>query len=258
MRFEDLDFEEVSLGEEKLKIEKQTRKLIQKVLDQQTLKHLEKLSKDLQLENIYGSIAEGKESVVFLAKATNGDYLAIKVYRIDTFPIKKLRAYIAGDPRFDVPASRTKFVFVWVRKEFANLRRAFEHGVFVPRPVKHIKNVLAMELIGEDGIPDPKLLEAELEDPKETLELIIQNYINLYNGAKLVHADLSEYNILIHQRKLPFFIDMSQAVLRGHPMASEWLHRDIENVLNFFSSKYGINLDLEETLRRITGEENVR
>ena len=258
MKFEDLEFEDLSLGEEKLKVEKQTRKLIQKVLDQQTMKHLEKLSKDLSLEHVYGSVAEGKESVVFLARTTSGDYLAIKVYRIDTFPIKKLRAYIAGDPRFDVPGSRTKFVFVWVRKEFANLRRAFEHGVFVPRPIKYLKNVLAMELIGENGVPDPKLLEAELEDPRETLELIIQNYINLYQGAKLVHADLSEYNILVHQRRLPFFIDMSQAVLRGHPNAEAWLRRDVENVLNFFSSRYGIDLDLDATLRRITGEEDVR
>jgi len=248
----DFEFEELELGEEKIRIEKQTRKLFQKVIDHYTLKHLEKLSKKLGIREIYGSIGEGKESVVFLAKSDK-DYFAVKVYRIETFPIKKLRMYIEGDPRFDVPENRNRFVFTWVRKEFANLRRSYEHGVLVPKPVEYEHNVLVTGLIGEEGRPAPKLLEVRLEQPEQFFQLVLDNYKRLYQRAKLVHADLSEYNILVHEQ-LPYFIDLSQAVLRTHPLAEQWLQRDLENIVNYFTSEYRLNIDLDKVIEEVKGE----
>ena len=55
----------------------------------------------------------------------------------------------------------------------------------------------------------------------------------LYQVCSLVHADLSEYNILYHNRQL-YIIDVSQSVEHDHPRALEFLRMDIKNVGDFF------------------------
>ncbi|KAG8694068.1 protein kinase rio1 [Ceratobasidium sp. 395] len=49
----------------------------------------------------------------------------------------------------------------------------------------------------------------------------------------LVHADLSEYNILYHDAHL-YIIDVSQSVEHDHPSAFDFLRNDIQNVEAFF------------------------
>lgn len=56
----------------------------------------------------------------------------------------------------------------------------------------------------------------------------------MYQQCKLIHADLSEYNMLWHEDKL-WFIDVSQSVEPFHPHALEFLYRDCTNVVEFFS-----------------------
>ena len=60
----------------------------------------------------------------------------------------------------------------------------------------------------------------------------------MYHDCKLVHADLSEYNILYHQQQL-WIIDVSQSVEHDHPAAFEFLRKDLKNVGDFFGS-YGV------------------
>jgi RIO kinase 1 len=54
--------------------------------------------------------------------------------------------------------------------------------------------------------------------------------------ARLVHADLSEYNVLIQEEK-PVIIDVGQAVLQNHPKAKSFFDRDLRNLSNYFSKK---------------------
>ena len=76
----------------------------------------------------------------------------------------------------------------------------------------------------------------------------------LYHCARLIHADLSEYNILVcpswqvsHEHLVApdertesdetlqiVLIDFGMAVEIGHPSASTWLKRDISTVRDFF------------------------
>jgi RIO kinase 1 len=51
-----------------------------------------------------------------------------------------------------------------------------------------------------------------------------------------VHADLSEYNLLWHDDKV-YIIDVGQAVEWDHPMALDFLRRDLGVVIDFFSKK---------------------
>lgn len=60
----------------------------------------------------------------------------------------------------------------------------------------------------------------------------------MYHTCKLVHADLSEYNILYHAGAL-YIIDVSQSVEHDHPAAYDFLRKDLQNVEEFFG-RYGV------------------
>ena len=68
----------------------------------------------------------------------------------------------------------------------------------------------------------------------------------LYQNAKLVHGDLSEFNILYHNQK-PYYIDISQAVSIEHPKSEKYLVRDIKNIFKYFEN-FNINLPDPEEL----------
>lgn len=53
----------------------------------------------------------------------------------------------------------------------------------------------------------------------------------LYGKANLIHADLSEYNILWYNDKC-YIIDLSQSVEPQHPNAFYFLMRDCNNIIN--------------------------
>jgi len=80
---------------------------------------------------------------------------------------------------------------------------------------------------------------------------IIDNMKTLYCKAKIVHADLSEYNIMVWRRD-PVFFDFGQAVLRSHPNADFFLERDVRNIVSFFR-KRGVDVEAKSVLARILG-----
>ena len=56
----------------------------------------------------------------------------------------------------------------------------------------------------------------------------------MFHKCHLVHADLSEYNMLWHDGHI-YFIDLGQSVEPWHPNGLEFLFRDCCNVCNFFN-----------------------
>lgn len=226
------------------------------MLDLRTLRTLYKLSKKY-IKALGGVISTGKEANVFYA---DGIYegkvvpMAVKTYRIETSSFDDLDEYIFGDKRFDYRISPKDKIFLWTEKEFRNLERAYEAGVRVPKPYAYMKNVLLMEFIGENEIPAPTLVEIRKElvelDVEGIFSDILDNIKRLYSKAELVHADLSEYNIMLLDK--PVIIDMGQAVLRDHPKAMEFLKRDIKNLVRFFR-KFGVKEDEEQIYEEIVG-----
>ncbi len=237
------------------------RKIYEEVLDGRTLKVLYKLSAKGYIKALGGVVSTGKEANVFYADGViDGEErpVAVKIYRIETSEFYKMDEYLFGDKRFDMRRiSKKDLIFTWVEKEFRNLERAFDSGVNVPEPFVYMKNVLIMEFLGEDEKAAPTLVElgrslAELTDVEEFFWKVVENLKKLYRDAELVHADVSEYNIMFY-REEPYLIDMGQAVLIDHPYANTYLERDVKNLLRFFS-KFGIKLSVEELLSEIRGE----
>jgi len=105
----------------------------------------------------------------------------------------------------------------------------------IPCPILLRTYVLVMRFLGKDGCTAPKLKEAKLDEKKmrETYFQIILIMRTMYHKCRLVHADLSEYNILYWKGKL-WIIDVSQSVEHDHPYALEFLRKDSTNITNFF------------------------
>jgi len=261
------DIRQIDAYLDKLRIrekDSEERKIYAEVLDLRTLKALYKLSAKGIIRAMGGVISTGKEANVFYA---DGFYegeeipIAIKIYRFETSEFHKMEDYLFGDKRFDMRrVSRKDLIFLWVEKEYRNLLRAYEADVNVPRPLTYFRNIIIMEFLGEDE-NDPKaaptLIEfggalPEYADVEELFEKVVKNMAALYRKAELVHADLSEYNIMLF-RDEPYFIDMGQSVLKDHPYASSYLERDVRNVLKYFS-KFGIKRDFEEVIGYIRGD----
>jgi RIO kinase 1 len=166
-----------------------------------------------------------------------------------------MQKYIDGDPRFKrIDRSTKSLIYLWGRKEFDNLKDAQESGVNVPKVIVIEKNVLIMEFIGENGQPAPLLREANLKDPARTFDQLIENITKLYRQARLVHGDLSEYNIMVWKNKIVIF-DFSQAVRLEHPMAKTFLKRDLSTIIKYFTNA-GIQIPEPDELYRQVVDEN--
>lgn len=210
-------------------------KTVEGVIDQATRMLLRDLMNRGTFKTIHGVVATGKESNVYWAEDTEGKNLAIKVYRTSTADFKRMQEYVVGDPRFErIRGGTRSLIFTWAEKEFKNLKIAREVGVRVPGPVAVEKNVLVMDFIGEGGIPAPRMKELQPKNPAVTFRKILRYIKLLYKKAEIVHADLSEYNILMW--KGPVIIDISQAVHISHPHSREYLERDLNNISKYFTS----------------------
>ena len=127
------------------------------------------------------------------------------------------------------------------------------NGILVPRVIKCVKNVIAMEYIGIDGSPAPHLKDVEPGDPERLYDTLFGQIKIIYQDAGLVHADFSEYNVLMRDNE-PTIIDVGQAVLNKHPMAREFLQRDLKNLVRFFK-RYGIEADVEILMKEVLGDD---
>jgi RIO kinase 1 len=235
---------------------------VEEVFDMSTQMAIYELMHRGILADLKGVISAGKEARVYCGKSPKGDDLAVKIYLTTTAEFRKsIRKYIIGDPRFEQLANRglRKLIYAWARKEFRNLKRMMDAGVRVPKPIAVYRNVLVMEFIGEKCRRAPLLVELAKPEPQLSVEewteifnKVYDYMVKMYQKARLVHADLNEYNIMYWQGE-PVIIDVSQAVPIHHPYADEFLRHDIQQIRRFFSS-VGVEVpSFAEMYARITG-----
>jgi RIO kinase 1 len=238
------------LSEKRLKGD-EDRRVGSEVFDRLTLETLYKLAKMGYINKLQGAISTGKEANVFKGIDDNGNFVAVKIYRVGTSDFKKMQYYIQGDPRFNVRTSnKRQLINTWVTKELRNLTRAQEVGVRVPKPIIAKNNVLVMEFIGDDiGNPAQLMRQSKIADPEYVANKIMEYVKILYKDAKLVHGDLSGYNILIDDGE-PVIIDISQGVMVDHPISRELLKRDIDNLYRDFK-KMGLQISKDQIKSKI-------
>ena len=228
-------------------------KVEQSVFDDATFAAIYKLVQDGYVEAFGGPISTGKEANVYEALGADGRDVAVKIYRINASNFQHMREYLDGDPRFEgIGSDKKKVVLAWTRKEFANLARARRAGVRVPEPIAVERNVLVMELVGLVEERARRLAEVTVENPETAFE-VVREYMRRLYRAGLVHGDLSEYNLIVHDGEL-VVIDLGQAVTVHHRNADDFLRRDCRNVANFFS-RQGLAVDDEALYAFVTEPE---
>ncbi|MBS3061852.1 MAG: serine protein kinase RIO [Candidatus Diapherotrites archaeon] len=216
--------------------EEKEHRTFAKVFDYNTIQTVHHLAKKGFFEQLEFVLSTGKEAHVFRAVDQAGQFRAIKIYKTDTSNFKHMQEYIEGDRRFqNVRKEKHALVRAWTQKEYKNLDLATRAGIRVPLPIAFSENVLIMEFIGKKGIPAPTLKDQAPKNPEKFLDQVLEAVAGLYN-AGLVHADLSEYNIL-NQDDEPVLIDIGQGLLTGHPRAKEFFDRDILNLSRYFSTQ---------------------
>jgi RIO kinase 1 len=140
----------------------------------------------------------------------------------------------------------------WQSAEVDALYRLAHAGVRVPKPYNFFEGVLLMELItDEHGDAAPRLNDSQFT-PEQAVwahDILIQQVVRML-CAGIVHADLSEFNILMAADG-PVIIDLPQAVdAAGNNHAERMLKRDVNNLRIFFgrfapkllSTQYGAEI----------------
>jgi RIO kinase 1 len=239
--------------------EKSDRATTEQVLDPRTrMMMLQMLNRNIVSE-INGVISTGKEANVYHAvtipqEGEDGEEAkelnrAIKVYKTSILVFKDRDKYVTGEHRFRHgynKGSNRAMVKVWAEKEFRNLRRIHAAGIPCPEPVYLKAHVLVMGFLGNSrGWPAPRLRDVEFDSltgPEVAAKWssiyveLLGHMRRMYQVCRLVHADLSEYNLLYHKHRL-IMIDVSQSVEPDHPRSLEFLRMDIKNVSDFFRRK---------------------
>jgi RIO kinase 1 len=230
------------------------RATVEEVFDQATRMVVFDLLNSGVIYEVNGVVSSGKESRVYWATDKEGKDLAVKIYLTSSAEFKKgMLKYIEGDPRFkEVKRDTRSLIAVWAQKEFRNLKEAAKAKVRVPKPIVVKSNVLVMEFIGKEGVSAPLLKENSPVNPERVYRLLVTYLKRLHQKAKLVHGDLSEYNIMMWKGK-PVIFDMSQSVSIEHPMADFMLMRDLANLNRFFSRLNVKVYSVEELHKLVVG-----
>ncbi|KAF8627405.1 hypothetical protein AX17_006220 [Amanita inopinata Kibby_2008] len=242
--------------------DKSDRATSEQVLDPRTRLILFKMIGRGLINEVNGCVSTGKEANVYHALTPQNNHLALKIYKTSILVFKDRDKYVSGEYRFRRGYSRRnprKMVRLWAEKEMRNLKRLVAAGIRCPEPIEVRDNVLVMSFLGDkEGWASPRLKDAELPEDQDVLtELYIELVCivrRMYHQCKLVHADLSEYNILVHGGHL-HVIDVSQSVEHDHPSAYNFLRSDIRNVEEFFGRRGVKCLGIRKCFEFVTGEE---
>lgn len=219
------------------------RSVFNKVFDSATIAAVHELARKKYFDELEFVISTGKEGNVF--RAISGEnFYALKIYKVDTSDFKHMQDYIIGDERFkEIRKDKLEIIKIWTRKEFRNLEDFTKAKIRVPQPIATNRNCLLMEFIGKNGEAAPRAKEIPFQNPQEKYELMCEYMAKMIN-ARLVHSDLSEYNLLNNDEEL-VIIDVGQAVTTMHPNAKEFFERDVTNMSKWFA-KQGVDTDYDK------------
>eukprot|EP00475_Leptophrys_vorax_P036940 TRINITY_DN63135_c0_g1_i1.p1 TRINITY_DN63135_c0_g1~~TRINITY_DN63135_c0_g1_i1.p1 ORF type:complete len:277 (-),score=100.40 TRINITY_DN63135_c0_g1_i1:100-930(-) len=85
----------------------------------------------------------------------------------------------------------------------------------------------------------------EIELLADCYKQVIRHMCTMYHVCNLVHADLSEYNMLYLDGEV-YIIDVSQSVEHDHPQSLEFLRMDVANVTAFFRKRGALVMEMKD------------
>jgi RIO kinase 2 len=193
------------------------------------------------------TLGVGKEADVYDALTQAGKRVAVKFQRLGRISFRQTRR------KRGYAAERTGWLFqsrLAAEREFRALKLVYAQEVAVPEPLSQNRHAIVMGMI--EGAELAKW--REFPAPGKVLKEILRNVKKAYVKAGVVHADLSEYNIILKPDMHVLIIDWPQYVAAGHPNAQELLMRDVKNVLKYFSRRCGLKVKNGAVYAYVTGK----
>ena len=233
------------------------KKVVLNSLDNTSFNALFKMKDKGIVDYLGGVVQSGKESNIFSGCDSKDNPIIVKIYLIGSNSFNNMIDYIRGDPRFiGISSNKRKVIFEWCKKEYSNLTKCAGVGMAVPNPIYYRNNVLVMNPItNDDDLYSQPLSRVSLNDPSDFFEKLKNQMKLMLKEARLIHADLSEFNILVQNTgntQKPIIIDMGQSVLPEHPRAKFFLERDMNNICSFFKKTYNIDCDPKNLIKELT------
>ena len=207
---------------------------------------LQPLVEDGLIDDVVRQLMSGKEAAVFIVRCGE-EIRCAKVYKeankrsfrqaVDFTENRKTK----HSRRARAMEKRTRYgrkaqEEAWQSAEVDALYRLAAAGVRVPVPYNFHEGVLLMELVTDaNGDPAPRLDDVEFsaEEARTCHQALMVEVVRML-CAGVVHADLSEFNVLLGGAG-PVIIDLPQAVdAAGNNHAKSMLERDVLNLTNFF------------------------
>jgi len=209
---------------------------------------LNALVKASAISAIGRSIAMGKESDVYEGLAPRRRRVALKFHRLGRTSFRQTRR------KRSFVADRSHITWYYqsrlaANREYSILKRLCENRVSVPRPIAQNRHIIVMQLVTGIELNDI----GEVDAPRLLLIRVLKNVRMAYTKARIIHADLSKFNILTTLVGRIFIIDWPQAIRADHPNAEQILRRDLQNILLFFEERFAIDCDLEKVLSYVRG-----
>ena len=218
---------------------------------------LEPFVADGLVEDVLYPIKSGKEATVYCCRAgrqLEAELVAAKVYKPKAFrSFRDDSMYREGRVILDrrarrAAAKRTDFgtqvqSALWTNHEWDVLKTLHAAGADVPRPLARSAGGILLEFFGDADGAAPVLKEVELtqSDAEAVFDRLLDN-IQSWLAYDIVHADLSAYNVLMHEGA-PVVIDFPQACdPRFNPNAFRLLARDVDNLARYFA-RFGVHRD---------------
>ena len=202
---------------------------------------LRTLTKKGTIQALGCMIGVGKESVVY--EGLGLGCVALKLHHVGQRSFQSVRL----NREYKPGQTHSPWIFTSrqsAEREFLALT-TLHPDVKVPLPIDQNRHIVVMEYI-----PGVNLNNARVEEPREFLDEILGEVRKAYHLG-IIHADFSEFNIMVNERGCTL-IDWPQWMEVGHPNAETILRRDINNILTYFSRKYQLSYDIEDTYRCVT------
>lgn len=224
------------------------------------LQSLHSFYEEALISDVLAKVRGGKEASVYRCQAnpvTGIEFAAAKVYRprmsrslrndaiyregreiIDSRGIAmkksdhRVMCALGKKTTFGLQVAQTS----WLAHEYVTMRKLFQAGARVPRPLGANDHAILMSYCGDANLAAPTLNEVDLEpDEARRLFNLVMHNIELFLQQDLIHGDLSAYNILYWQGEITL-IDFPQVTSsQGNRNAYTILQRDIARVCDYFA-----------------------
>ncbi|ESO07811.1 hypothetical protein HELRODRAFT_75979, partial [Helobdella robusta] len=227
----------------------------EKVLDVRTKMILYKMFHKV-FTKFDGCVSTGKEANVYHAISAKheGGSLAIKIFKTVASEFRNRTQYMEGEFRFQnntCTSNIRKLVPKWTEKEFRNLQRIYKAGIKCPEPILYLFYFDSIR--PANRLKDEELTHDEYEKMYRDCVLLMRK---MFQVCKLVHADLSEFNLLyvFFQNSL-YVIDVSQSVEMDNENALKFLNMDVKNVTNYFRKQGVVTMSCRKLRNFVVGTE---